>query len=61
MLKDDLSMGSRGFKLTLKARKTFKELCKAFISFLVVRHFNLDKKIKIIIDVLKIGREAILL
>jgi hypothetical protein len=61
MLKGDPSMGNRGFKLTLKAGKAFKELRKAFISPLVVRHFNLDKKIKIIMDASKVSREAILL
>jgi hypothetical protein len=61
MLKNDPSIGSRGFKLTLKTRKAFKELHKAFISLLVIRYFNLDKKIKIIINALKISRGAILL
>jgi hypothetical protein len=61
MLKGDPSMGSRGFKLTLKAGKAFKELREAFISPLVVRYFNLDKKILIITDALKVGQRAILL
>jgi hypothetical protein len=61
MLKSDPSMGSRGFKLTLEARKAFKELHKAFISPLVVRYFNLNKKIKIITDILKVSQGAILL
>jgi hypothetical protein len=55
MLKSDPSIGSRGFKLTPKAGKAFKELRKAFISLLIVRHFDLDKKIKIIIDTSKVG------
>jgi hypothetical protein len=55
MLKSDPSMGSRGFKLTLEAGKAFEELCEAFISPLVVRYFNLDKKIKIIMDASKVG------
>jgi hypothetical protein len=55
MLKDDPNMGSHGFKLTLEAGKAFKELRKAFISLLVVKHFDLDKKIKIITDVLKVS------
>jgi hypothetical protein len=55
MFKDDPSIGSHGFKLTLEAGKAFEELRKAFISPLVVRHFNLDKKIKIIINVLKVS------
>jgi hypothetical protein len=55
MLKGDPSMGSCGFKLTLEAGKAFEKLREAFISFLVVRHFNLDKKIKIITDALKVG------
>jgi hypothetical protein len=61
MLKDDPSMGSRRFKLTLEAGKAFKELRKAFISPPIVRHFNPDKKIKIITDALKISQRAILL
>jgi hypothetical protein len=61
MLKGDPSIGSRGFKLTPKAGKAFEELHEAFISPLVVRHFNPDKKIKIITDALKVGQEAILL
>jgi hypothetical protein len=55
MLKGDPSMGSRGFKLILEAGKAFEELCEAFISPLVVRYFDPDKKIKIITDVLKVG------
>jgi hypothetical protein len=55
MFKGDPSMGSRGFKLTLEAGKAFKEFHKAFISLLIVRHFNLDRKIKIIINTLKIS------
>jgi hypothetical protein len=55
MLKGDPSIGSRGFKLTLEAGKAFEELREAFISPLVVRHFNLDRKIKIIINTLKVG------
>jgi hypothetical protein len=55
MFKGDLSMGSCGFKLTLEAGKAFEELCEVFISLLVVRYFNLDKKIKIIMDILKVG------
>jgi hypothetical protein len=55
MLKGDLNIGSRGFKLTLEAGKAFEELRKAFINPLVVKHFNLDKKIKIITDVLKVS------
>jgi hypothetical protein len=61
MLKDDPSIESCGFKLILEIRKAFKELREAFISSLVIRYFDLDKKIKIIIDVLKVGRGAILL
>jgi hypothetical protein len=55
ILKNDPSIGSRGFKLTPKARKVFKELHETFISPPVVRHFNPDRKIKIIIDVLKVS------
>jgi hypothetical protein len=55
MFKSDPSIENRRFKLILEAGKAFKELCKAFISFLIIRYFNLDRKIKIIIDVLKVG------
>jgi hypothetical protein len=55
MLKDDLSIGSYRFKLTLEARKAFKKLYEVFINSLVVRHFNPDKKIKIIMDISKIS------
>jgi hypothetical protein len=61
MLKGDPSIGSHRFKLTPEAGKAFKKLHEAFISPLVVRHFNPDKKIKIITDALKIGQGAILL
>jgi hypothetical protein len=61
MLKGDPSIGGRGFKLTPEAGKAFEELREAFISPLVVRHFDLDRKIKIITDILKVGRGAILL
>jgi hypothetical protein len=55
MLKGDPSMGNRGFKLTPEAGKAFEELRKAFISLLVVRHFDPNRKIKIITDALKVG------
>jgi hypothetical protein len=61
MLKGDPSMGSCGFKLTLEARKAFEELYEAFISPLIIKYFNLDRKIKIITDTLKVGQRAILL
>jgi hypothetical protein len=61
ILKGDPSIGNHRFKLTPKTRKAFKELHKAFISPPVVRHFDLDKKIKIIIDTSKISQGAILL
>jgi hypothetical protein len=61
MLKDDPSIGSRGFKLTPEAGKAFKELREAFINPLVVKHFNLDRKIKIITNASKVGQGAILL
>jgi hypothetical protein len=61
MLKGDPNIGNRGFKLTPEAGKAFKELRETFISPLVVRHFDPDKKIKIITDASKIGRGAILL
>jgi hypothetical protein len=61
MLKSDPSIGNRGFKLTPKTGKAFEELREAFISPLVVKHFNPDRKIKIIIDASKISQKAILL
>jgi hypothetical protein len=61
MLKGDPSMESCRFKLTPEAGKAFKKLRKAFISPPVVRYFDLNKKIKIIMNVLKVGQGAILL
>jgi hypothetical protein len=61
IFKDDLSIGNHRFKLILKVKKAFKELREAFISLLIVRYFDLNKKIKIIIDTLKVGQEAIFL
>ena len=61
MLKGDSKMRTYRFKLTLEAKKVFKELYNTFKSLLVVRHFNLEKRIKIIIDILKVGRRDILL
>jgi hypothetical protein len=55
MFKGDPSMGSCGFKLTLEAGKAFKKLCKVFISLLVVRYFDPDRKIKIIMNTLKVS------
>jgi hypothetical protein len=55
IFKSDPNIGSYRFKLTLKTRKAFKELHEAFISPLVIRYFNLDKKIKIITDTLKVS------
>jgi hypothetical protein len=61
IFKKDSKIEIYKFKLTLEIKKTFKKFYNIFISFLVIRYFNLEKRIKIIIDILKIKKEAILL
>ena len=61
MLKRDLKMETYGFKLILEVKKAFEELYDTFKSPLVVRYFDLEKRIKITIDALKVRRRAILL
>jgi hypothetical protein len=61
MLKRDSKIKTYRFKLTLKIKKAFKKFYNIFISSLIIKHFNLKKRIKIIIDVLKIKKRAILL
>lgn len=61
MTKGDLGMRARGFKLSPEAKAAFDKLREAFINPPVVRHFDPDKRIKIITDASLVGRGAILL
>jgi hypothetical protein len=54
-------MGTHRFKLILEVKKVFKKLYNTFISFLIIKYFNLEKRIKIITDALKIRKKTILL
>jgi hypothetical protein len=61
MLKEDSKIKTYKFKLILKIKKAFKKLYNIFINFLIIKYFDLKKKIKIIIDTLKIKKKTILL